>query len=94
MLTHDQIYERLYPIWQNLPGSNAKVKLGGLIADLEAETLEAEPLAVVEGEAARIPPTTRRRFRAVVYFDCEEESRLRFPVTVTITARDGGKHEE
>ena len=49
MLTHDQIYERLYPIWQNLPGSNAKVKLGGVLADLEAETLEAEPLAVGMG---------------------------------------------
>lgn len=55
MLTHDQIYERLYPIWLDLPGSDAKTKLGGLLADLKAETLEAEPLeaptvlAVVEG---------------------------------------------
>ena len=54
MLTHDQIYERLYPIWLDLPGSDAKTKLGGLIADLEAETLEAAPTVLAEGWA--LPP--------------------------------------
>lgn len=50
MLTHDQIYERLYAVWLDLEGSDAKTKLGGLIADLEAESLESErPLAELGG---------------------------------------------
>lgn len=63
-LTHDEIYERLYAVWLQLPACDGKTFIGGLIADLESEPEPSpcacggkEPLAVVEALAEQITET-------------------------------------
>ena len=81
MLTHDQIYECLYPIWQNLPGSNAKVKLGGLLADLEAETLEAEPVLAVGFTTEDAAQCLQKYGQFTIW--SKPIDKVRVPVTIT-----------